>query len=47
MRGQESLDQKSISRLDQRPERAPDGAGVMLAVLAGTLCWAGLFALFF
>lgn len=47
MRGQDSLEQKSVAPLDQRSGRAPDGAGVMLAVLAGTLCWAGLFAIFF
>lgn len=46
MRGQEPMDQQSLRPLDMRPERAPHGVGVMIAVMAGTLCWAGLFALF-
>ncbi len=30
----------------ERAPRAPHGAGVMLAIVTGTLCWAGLFLLF-
>lgn len=46
MRGQEPLDQQTVSPFTSGPERTPDGTGVMLAVLVGTLCWAVLLALF-
>ena len=46
MRGQQPMDQQPLRPLEMRRDRAPHGAGVVLAVTAGTLCWAGLIALF-
>lgn len=46
MRGQENFEQQPNSPLDSGPDRLPNGAGVLLAVTTGTLCWVGLFALF-
>ena len=46
MRKKDLSDHQSSLSLETGNDRAPDGGGVMLAVLAGTLCWVGLLALF-